>query len=154
MPGAMNHSPAHVLRQLLVDLGLGGQVGGTWPAYVSSEPDSPDSALTVYNTASRDQGTTGPDGEVQELHGVQVRVRAADDVTGWAKARSVAVSLDAVSHATVTVTRAGTTTSTYLVDCVVRNGDVRSLGKDSPTSKRNLYTIDLLVAVRQTAPTP
>lgn len=145
MPGALNHSPAKITRELLIQLGLGSD-GGTWPVYATSEPDTPDNAITVYNAAGRVQGTTNTDGEVQESHGVQVRVRSALEEAGYAKARAVAVALDAVDRDLVTI--AG---SQYDVQLFDRSGDVLSLGKD-PSSSRKLFTINgvLMVTMKPT----
>lgn len=141
MPGSLSHSPAKVTRDLLIQAGLGSDGGTSWPVFATSEPDAPDNAITVYNAAGRGQGTTAPDGEVQESHGVQVRVRCATEETGYAKARAIAVALDAVANALITI--AGTQ---YMVQLIDRSGDVLSLGKD-PSSSRRLFTLNALVTL-------
>ena len=93
MSGLLAHSPAAIVRQLLIDLAIGSEAA-SWPVYATSEPDEPDACLTVYDTAGRLQGRTHPDGEVQGLDGVMIRVRAADAESGWAKANAVAIALD------------------------------------------------------------
>jgi hypothetical protein len=47
--GRLNHSPAAVLRQALVDLGVASDpgTGQEWPAFATKEPDAPENALTL-----------------------------------------------------------------------------------------------------------
>ena len=155
MSGTLVHSPADVIRTLLIDLGLGTAPSdeGTWPIYVGQEPDSPDSVITVYDTAGLLQGRTMPDGEMQEKHGFQVRVRDANHYQGYEKAREIAVALDeSVSLDGVSVgDDAGTGKQAYIVYAVSRRGGVLSLGKDVQRTKLNLFTINAVVALRQSA---
>lgn len=148
MSGSLTHSPADIIRNLLVNLGLGTtpSAAGSWPVYAEREPDAPDSVITVYNTAGRKDGRVQVGGEVQEHHGFQVRIRAANPVTGYTKAQAIAIALDeTVYQDTVTISAA-----TYLVHAVSRVGSVLALGKETPTSKRNLFTINAVAALRQT----
>ena len=150
MPGSLDHSPAEVVRRLLIQEGLGSDPAdppGTWPVYANGEPDTPDSAITVYNTQGRDGGRTMTDGERQEHHGVQVRIRAAAFNTGFSKARAIAVSMDEdIVQEFITIGSAS-----YKVWSISRSSDVLFLGNDTPTSKRKLFTINALVSLRQVA---
>lgn len=138
VPG--EHSPADVVRQLLVDLGLCSDPGAgfAWPAYASAEPPAPDEAVTVYDTAGTSFGRSMATGARSENPGVQVRVRARDHRTGWAKARQIARLLD-----TGTLWRAVTVgTAAYCVQDFGRTSDVLALGKEVPNSKRSLFTVN------------
>lgn len=134
------YSPADVVAQLLVDLGLCSGPGGVgeWPVFVAGEPSSPDEAVTVYDTAGTAFGRSMATGARSENPGVQVRVRARDHRTGWAKARQIARSLDedALWRA-VTVGAAA-----YCVQDFGRTSDVLALGKEVPNSKRSLFTVN------------
>lgn len=148
MSGLLDHSPADVVRQLLVDLSLATtpEDGGAWPAYVGRVPDSPDEAMILTDTAGIDHGRTAPDGVRHEHHGFQIMLRARTHEDGYPKARAVAVALDEdVSLASVVVRSA-----TYLVHTITRTTDVIPLGRESPASDRRLFTINALVALRQT----
>ena len=160
MPGALNHSPAKIVRDLLVAnapnglaLGSDPESAGTWPVYYSRRTETeestvaaadrtPDNTITVFDSANaRDAGSTMTDGERQEHHGIQIMVRSAKDGTGWAKARAIAVALDAVKLTDgYRVTIGG---STYVIDCFDRTTDVISLGKE-PNSNRRLFSINLV----------
>jgi Bacteriophage minor capsid protein len=150
VPGLLSHAPAQILRRVLVAQGHGADPpAGPWPCYCPMEPDQPDNCVTVAGTAGTDHGRTMIDGERQEFHGVQVRVRASDPLTGYAKARALAVALDGLLRVAVTL---GTTP--YLLHAVTRTSDVLELGTDAPRSKRHLYTINARFTVRQTIGPP
>ncbi|KKN23035.1 hypothetical protein LCGC14_0909060 [marine sediment metagenome] len=153
MSGSLAHSPADILRNLIIDLGDGSTPSddSAWPVYVGQEPNSPDSLITCYDTAGEIQGKTHIDGEVQERYGVQIRVRDASFPNGQKKAREIAVALDVVAlNAVVVSDVVGTGDDTYLVYAVTRRSGPLSLGKATPTSKMNLFTINVVVALRQT----
>ncbi len=147
MSGSLAHSPAQIVARLLIDLGLGTApaASGSWPVYYSNEPSGPDNCVTVYDTVGRIEAMSQTDGEVQEYHGFQVRVRSATQALGYARARAIAVALDqGVDKKLVAIS-----TSAYLVYSVIRTGDLSGLGTESPTSQRRLFTINAVAALRQ-----
>lgn len=159
MLGTLVHSPSEVILQLLIDMGLAGNpvdASGLpkttlpdWPAYDSSEPDGPDNTITVYDTTSRLSGRASPTGYVMEHFGIQIRVRGSSKPVAWTKARNVAVTLDedfGAYRRTVTIG-----SSSYLVQSVNRTGGVQRMGKETPTSKRFVYTINVLTQITQAA---
>jgi hypothetical protein len=142
---ALAHSPADIVRRLLIRLGVGTDPDDAqpWPVYASGEPSSPDSAITVYDTIGRQNGRIQTSGMQHEYHGVQVRVRAAAHTAGFAKARSIAVALDEDVYLTNVYIGA----ASYLVHSMMRTGDVIALGKSD--SKRSIFTINALASLRQ-----
>lgn len=167
MSSLLNDSPADVIRWLLVQLGQGiitlpsgliiasGLVTDpslspmqAWPCYATDEPDSPDSVITVYDTQGRDDGRSMIDGERYEHHGFQIRVRAPTHRIGQLKAQQIKVVLDqAVVHRTVTFNDQNGTSRSYDVPCVSRTSDVIPLGKDTPSTKRRLFTINAVCPI-------
>lgn len=146
MAGLLLHSPADVIRQLLVDLGACVDYADDrtpWAAFASGEPDLPDSAVTVYDTTGFDEGRVF-DGERQEHHGFQVRVRSGVHKDAYAKAREIAVALDEDVYLTTVVVD----DVSYLVWAVTRLGDPMFIGKDAPRSKRSLFAINAKVSLR------
>lgn len=146
MPQTLTHSPAKILRQLLIDLSLGTlpSANGSWPVYATHEPNLPDNCITVYDTVGTDDGRSMITGELWGHDGFLVRVRAADHDTGWLKADAIQTGLaESVYDRTVHVSG-----STYLVHAVTRIGDVLTLGTESPTSKRSLFTINATVSLK------
>ena len=146
MPGALNHSPADILRQLIVDIGAGvaPTVASTtdWQTYVGMEPDERSGAeqvITVTNTAGVPKGRVGQ-GERQIFHGANLRIRAKTHATGYVKANATAILLDSVYQRDVVI--GGTT---YLVHSVNRQGDILDLGKgDTPNNRYTFFSINVL----------
>ena len=144
----MTHSPADVLRKLLVSLGHGTMpsAAGSWPVSVAQEPDDPDDDMTLYDEIGRKDGRAMASGEVYEHHGVQLQLRAAKFTDGYTKVSGVVGALDQdVEAAGVTID-----TSTYVVYAVSRTGTINYLGHE-PESRRHIWTVNLLVSIRQTA---
>ena len=148
MSGSLSDSPGAVVRKLLVDLSLGVEptsAGTEWQVFHAREPNKPDSVITVYDTEGRRQGRSMVSGEALEHFGVQVRVRDANHADGFTKSRAIAVALDeSVNQTSVTVG-----SNVYMVYAITRTSGPLSIGKE-PDSKRNIFTINALVALRQT----
>ncbi len=147
MSGALTHPPSKVLRQALVDAGAGTLPAdeGSWPISASQERNKPDAVITVFDTASRLDGRTMPDGVMQEHYGIQVKVRDSDFQQAYTKASEIQDILDSTFNYTgVTVD-----SSAYVLEAVTRTGGILSLGKE-PGSKRNMMTINAVAAIRQT----
>ena len=150
MSGSLIHDQAQIVAQLIQNLGLGSDPLArpleAWPVYSYQEPSSPDSVITVYTTTGRREGRTQPDGESQQHHGFQVRVRDARPDLGSTKANAIATAFDRdVYQEGVTIS-----SSQYLVHSISNTTDVLSLGIESPTSSRFIFTLNAIVAVRQT----
>ena len=145
MPGLLLHSPSDIIRQLLVDRGLGAYPpADPWPIYVVMEPDGPDDVITLSDMDGTDSGRTMNDGERQEHHGVMVRVRAFTHTDGYAKIRHIAVILDQEVYDAIVVIGV----RTYKIHSVSRLGDVMVLGKETLVSKRSIFTVNTVVSVR------
>ena len=157
MPGLLTHSPADVLRRLLIDLGYGSEPATEfenlpWPIYVGSEPPTPDNCITLYDTGGTGYGFHMIDGERQEKHGIQVRIRAVTYDVGYTKACSLANALDTAIY--FEKPRIGS--NHYKVPQFARTSDVLSLGqapggrqsKMGRGSRRQIFTINGLLSVR------
>lgn len=145
MSGILTHSPAEIIRQLLIDLSLA-TASEDWPVNFGGEADPPpDNVITVYNSAGILQGSLQPSGEQQDRHGFQVRVRGGKESVGYTKARAIAVALDE----DVKLTAVTVSSTVYIIYSISREGNVISLGKNHPDSNLNLFTINATVALRQ-----
>ena len=144
----LSNSPAEIVRKLLVDLSLGTEpsAGGSWPVYDGQVPDSPDDCIVVLDTAGVMLGRLQPTGEQVEDYGVQVTVRAAKHEDGYPKAEAISHALDQ----TVRNTPAVIGGNMYLVYRLQRKTQALPIGKE-PQSSRVLFTINALVALKQTA---
>lgn len=148
MSGDLNHSPADIIQQLLIDqiLGTKPESAGTWPIFSTYERDNPDNAVTVYDTAGVVHGRHHATGDTQLHYGIQVRVRAKDHSTGFDKAQDIFNELDNVDKYTVTVG-----SSTYAVQAVTMTSSIIPLGVETVAGRRRLFTINALVALRMTS---
>jgi hypothetical protein len=149
MPGTLTHSPADILRKLLIDLGLGSQPSATthWPVYVSQQPDDPDNLITLRDTTGIHDGRVHVGGEVQGRDGIQIIVRCNSFPVGWTKADTLCKTLDTdVYSATVTID-----TTTYTVHSASRSGGMSPihLGKESTSSRRELFSINVTLSIRE-----
>lgn len=147
MAGRLEHSPARVTQQLLIDLGLG-QAPSTppathpeWSVFYDSMPNSPDKVVVVTDTQAV-SFINDAFGERNIHHGVQLRVRSGTHDTGWDKANEVAYTLDRQRNARG-VEVAGVN---YCIAVVKVVGDVLRMGPEPNSTRRN-YSINLLVAV-------
>lgn len=153
MTQTLYHSPADILRRLLVDLSVGTLPtdGGDWPINVSAEQDLPDNQITVYDTAGSLQGRLQQSGNIVEFPGLQIRVRAVSHVLGWNKVNAIATTLDqSARRVTVTIGE-----HTYLVHAVNRSTPPIPLGKETnqtgerlPMTKRQLFVINATITVK------
>jgi hypothetical protein len=141
---ALLHSPAKILRELLIDLSAGTGITDEedWPIYVSSEPDLPDNCLTIYDTTPKSDGRAMFDGEDFKHYGFQIRIRSTDHETGYAKAESLEHVLNKDIYQETVVVGA----VSYYVQCVAGTSLI-VLGKNTPTTKRSLFTINGLISL-------
>ena len=153
MSGVLEHSQADIVRHVLIAINHGTLPSGNepWPIYVDNEPDAPDNCITITNTPSRDFGRDAIQYDRQEYHGIQIRIRAATSPLGRNKARRLAIALDAeiIQHTIALPKVPGVEEADYLIHSVTRTGDVLSLGKEVPNTKRHLFTLNAIVAIRQ-----
>lgn len=147
------HSPAQIIQKLLTVLGLGTLPSddGAWPTYAVNEPDIPDEAIIVYDTAGIDQGREMVSGFRFEKYGLQVLVRASDHETGYTKSQYLGIVLDqGVYDNVVTLARRdGGGDCTYFIKAVKRTSPVYSIGGDTPKSKRRMFTINATATINR-----
>lgn len=145
---ALGHSPADIVRWLLIGLGLGTDPNneGTWPIFCDGEGDTPDNVITLYNTSGSVQGETHYNGEVQEHYGIQFRIRGGTSVIAFGKTEALKIMADQdINGSLVTID-----SIQYEVHCIARTGTVIALGKVD--GKRYVYTLNATVSLRQITP--
>lgn len=149
--GQLDHSPADIIAQVLIDLSMASEMGingkpeGAWPVSVDTELTLPDDIITVTNTEGVLNGRIQITGERPEHFGFQLKIRSSISTTGWEKARTLAVALDQqMSYTTITIG-----SSTYDVGAVTRMGGILAVGRELASTKRFLYTINGIVVINQ-----
>lgn len=142
-------SPSRIVQELLIQAGVCSDPTSdpvqAWPVYYDGEPSTPDNVVTVYDTDGEVDGRTGVDNTQVGRYGLKIRFRSVDSLTGWLQAGAVKDKLLNALWQELTVDE-----HTYLVECFSGIGRILRLGKESPTSKRNLFTVNAFVAVTQT----
>lgn len=141
------HSPAQVLRQLLVDLGYGSDpplsgIAPSWAIYATNEPPDPDETICIVDTIGLNGGRLA-NGEIAAPRpGVQVRVRSREHIAGWQRAYAIqqALALEIYQK----VVHLGT--ANYLVWAIVNIGNI--LPSREPDSNRRIFTINPLMVLK------
>lgn len=148
MSESLGHSPAQIVAQLLIDLGIGSVPGSglAWPVYDSSLPDEPDSAICVYDTTGIMDARMASSGEWNEHHGINIRLRTTGQQAGATKINALIVALDTqVDHDTVNMT---TPTNVYDVENMSRRSGPFDNGPE-PESGRRIFTVNYVASIRQ-----
>lgn len=148
--GELEHTPADILRYLLIALGEGvlpsNWSAGLWPIANDTENQTPDAYITTYDTSASDDGRSLVTGETFQHYGVQIRVRAGSNSSAWVKCKRLQTVLDqAVINEVVAIGDAR-----YLV-AAVDTGNPLRIGADAPNSARRLVTMNCTVPIRQLA---
>jgi len=145
MSGPLTHSPAQILREAIIALGLGTDPDDSmaWPVYATNKPDSPDTLVVTFDAVGRLDGKTSPDREVQEFHGARVVVRHARESTGFTKARSIQIGLDGLYDQQVQIDA-----TDYLIHAISRDDSVSNLGREQGNARR-LFSFNCRMTVRQ-----
>jgi len=149
----LQHSPADIVRQLLIAIGQGVDstitpgpsvnVPPDWSVFASTEPSIPDNCLTTYDTDGSADGRIMLSGEAPYHYGFQVRIRSVDHPTGFTKANQVRNALaESVYMSTVTIGSAS-----YTVHSITSLRQILAIGKDNPATKRSLFTLNAMLAI-------
>lgn len=124
-------SAAYDVATLLASQGLGvfaAEQG--WSINVGSEPDRPDTCLTIYDT-----GGLGPDtDELDRRPSFQIRARGKDYRTTWAKLHTARLYLQDAGPVVINATRYASFEA---------SSDIIGLGKDD--NDRHLFTLNFQV---------
>jgi hypothetical protein len=153
----LRHEVSDIVRQLLVDMGLGSEVGENedWPVYHSSTPDAPDNCITTIDMPGILFGRSQPTGEVFEHQGVKIRIRSVDG-DGYVKGKQIFIAL---SESVGGREPGGTLRNTqvdmpdgtvYCIQCMTARSPVTSMGREAVTNRRQWdinYTLSLSLIV-------
>jgi hypothetical protein len=144
MSDELNHSQAQVINQLLINLGLCSDPldEEDWPCYFSHMPDTPDTAICVYNTECRQFGHDQFTGVTQEHNGIMIVVRGTSQTAARRRAKIIANRLDRVDRVSVLVE-----TDVYIVDSVIRFSDVIDNGPERATSLRRKFSYNAFTSI-------
>lgn len=125
----MTHSPAEIIRQLLLELGYVTlpESSEDWPCYVSSMPQGegvPNDVVCVTDTAGV-QRTRTLNGRNHVAYGIQVRSRSLDYSSAYQRVSQIAEEFESVHRKFIMV---GDTV--YWIDAIYQSGPAISMGQD------------------------
>jgi len=145
----MNHSPAYILAQYLINEGLviDPQDSGDWPVYVGMLPDDEnvkDNIVACMDTEPLKDGRIFEDGENIWHYGFQTLVRAVRYNTAYEKAEELAENLETVNRDEITIS-----SSTYRIDNVSQTTGAVSLGQEDGSRRRQLFSTNFLVTLKE-----
>lgn len=142
------HTIGEIIQQLLIANGLGVDPDvvplGSWPVYSPTIPTKPDNLIVSVTRTGKTHGRTHVDGEVLQHYGFQLMIRAVDDRTGDRKATDIRHQMQVGMYQTIVTINS----VRYLIPCISNIGEVLSLGIDHPNSKRSLFSLNALSAIR------
>ncbi len=146
---ALLNTPAVVLASYIIDQAIGSMTdpdnGSAWPLYTSFMPDTGANTNcgAMYDTPGFKDGRL-MEGAVIQHYGIQLKIRSDTHVAGYNKADAVAVALDAIANATITIGA-----NEYQIYNVSRASPVISLGAEPGTKGRQLFTVNFLVSLKR-----
>jgi hypothetical protein len=145
--GGLIHSPAEVIRQLLIDYGVGTlpSTNQNWPVYATAEAATLDRTITVLDTTGIEDGRLMPTGEAPVHHGIQVIVRSRDHQEGYRRATRIRETFARQVNNDVVVVE----DTTYRVPCMTKIGAILPLGKDVPVSGRSRFSLNCTSPVKR-----
>ncbi len=151
--GSLEDSVADVVAQILINKGLvddpdagSSSSSSGWLISVDQELATPDDVVEIHNTEGVQSGRVQVTGQMSELYGLQVLVRASDSRTAFAMVNRLAVTVDQHIYRETVAMASG---KNYFLDSISRTGTILALGKEAPLTKRYIYTFNAITSVIQ-----
>lgn len=144
----MSHPPSQIIQASLIAGGVGTEptANAAWPVFVSHLPSTIGNALCVYDTAGKRDGRLMAGATIKHP-GIQIRCRAVDYPTGYAKMKEVEAHLDAVLRENVALDA-----RTYTIAAVTQTGDILTLGREPDEKARESFTLNGTTTIKDTTP--
>lgn len=141
----MNHSPADILLQELIDSGLVDTTGTdepSWEGRVNRVVDEPDYLVVVNDTQGVEQHRE-MFGDTIVFAGVQIRIRSDDYLSAFRKSHAIQAHLDTIAQSSVSID-----SDNYEIHAVHRVGNVIPLGK-SDDDQREHFVLNATLYVKE-----
>jgi len=144
----MDHSPAYIIAQHLIDEGLltDPTGSGDWPGFVGALPDGEDvdhDAVGCMDTSPIKDGRI-MGGESMLHYGVQLLVRADAYNTGYAKAQALMSELESLDDNDVIIG-----SDTYEINNASTTTGVVVLGQEEGTKRREMFSVNFLITITE-----
>ncbi len=140
----MSATPAQIIRKVLIGASLAvDSTTAAWSIFTSNLPESPDTAVAVYDTVGTPDGRLMT-GERIEHPGIQIRLRTASYPDGWNRAKDIAAVLDAIHNFEVTIS----VTEKWKLQNVSRTAPIIPLGIETEGDrKRHNFSINAIITM-------
>jgi hypothetical protein len=148
----MKHTPSAIIQHLLVVEGFASAPAGRvskWPCFITSLPDgkeAPDEALAVYDTTGILDGRLMV-GNVIQHYGIMIRVRSITYTIGYLKIQAIADWFSTLRRKSIAIKDAEDLT--YTLHNAKQASTIASLGPETGVSRREHFTLNLLLTVSQ-----
>lgn len=150
MSGILDHQVSNIIQQLLIAEGYGTSPSSNtdWATFFNREPDSKDNQISVLDR----EGINGPrlaspaqTGLIERNthHGFQILVKGLPREPAHVKAQAIASFLDQINNEIITID-----STTYTIFTIIRTSDVLNLGVEVEASRRSLFSINSIAALR------
>lgn len=134
---------ADIIRQVIIDGGLGADSGLVWPVNTGFLPDEVDDAIVVYDTSGIKDGRVMTTGEQVTHPGVQVRVRGISYPDVFKKAQDIAAELDNTFGISIDMGA-----DSYRISNISRIGDILPMGVEVDGDRRRFnFTINAVLTI-------
>lgn len=159
----MNHSPAYILRSILLAQGIVTDHldNEDWACFIGMEPDKDtrDNIVVVVNREGRENGRLQIDGRRIEKPGVQFVIRGDDSERAYAKAKEIEQFCNEELYRTTIqlndfLQEDGNdpeTYSVYLVESLTQTSLVLSVGREPGNSNRYIFSINYVMTHQLTS---
>lgn len=150
MSDGLIHTPAEIIRQLILNLELGEPIAdplARWTVFHSNLPELPHDAILISDTEGVLQGREHVEGHLETKYGIQVMVRSNNVSQGYIKATRIkeAFSEDVLR------TEVELEGEVYLIQAITCRSPVIDVGRDT-TGKRYRKTVNAIVSLHNTTP--
>lgn len=150
MTRKLGHSPAQIIRQLMIDLDQGSEpnTDQEWPIYGEEMPDTPSDAILVSDTEGRVFGRYQVTGETVEKYGIQFRIRS-EGLYGYLRAAEISSAVDVyVRRNEVHLDEEGDIPAgDYIVNAIHKVGPVIRIGKEPDGGGRWQWSLNCIVSI-------
>lgn len=144
MSGTLLHSPEEVIHKVLLDLGLSNLPNdGDWPSFVNSSDQHNVQNIIVSGTTGRLSGKHHVTGTTIQHYGVQVRVRAEQQLS-FRRSNEILTALDALKRYTVLLEEPE---QSYLVQAVTPSSTIIRVGREQPEDFLFIHSLNFVTSI-------
>lgn len=144
MTGILDHSPAEIIYQYLIDADvIGAHDDEDWPSYINNNPPDADSFIVIRDTTGKVQGKVHVTMETVIKNGIQIVV-TSDQLSSFRKTEEIKDALEIIFREIVTID-----SSSYIIQAATLTSSVIAMGKDLPEANTFSHSVNAVVSVRR-----